>query len=251
MSNELERSNQRAALGHESGLEALRQSTEFRGPAEHPDDHDHSNDHFALIYEDRDDQFAAAIPFIEQGLERGERCLYVADDNARDDVLRAMRAYGIDVDAALESGALSVLAPTDTYRRTGEFDRTTMLEFWEESLEQARDEDGYTGLRAAAEMTWALEGDTDADELVEYEAVLNPLYQNEDYAVMCQYNRERFPTSVIHDVIKTHPHVVSDNTVSQNVYYTPPEKFFGSETMEAKVDRMMRTLQELSLIHIS
>ncbi|WP_255169242.1 MEDS domain-containing protein [Natrononativus amylolyticus] len=244
MSKEDGRNNQRRVLGRESGLEALRQSPEFRGPVEPSDDHRHSNDHFALIYESHEDQFASAIPFISQGLERGERCLYVADDNSTEDVLSAMQDYGIDVDSVLESGALSVLTPADTYRRTGEFDRTAMLAFWEESLEQAKDEGGYTGLRAAAEMTWALDGDTSADELVEYEAVLNPLYQDEDYVVMCQYSRDRFPTAIIHDVIKTHPHIIADNTVSQNTYYTPPEKFFDSEEVETKVDRMMQTLRE-------
>ncbi|WP_339103801.1 MEDS domain-containing protein [Haloterrigena salinisoli] len=244
MSNDSGRSTQPRVLGRERGPDELRQRSEFAGRAEPGDTHDHSNDHFALIYEDRGDQFASAIPFIRRGLERGERCLYVVDDNSREDVLRAMRNHGIDVDAALESGALSVPTPADTYRQTGEFDRATMLSFWEESLEQATDVDGYTGLRAAAEMTWALDGETSADELVEYEAALNSLYQDDDYVVMCQYNRKRFPSSVIHDVIKTHPHIVSDGTVSQNFYYTPPEKFFGSEETEAKVDRMMNTLRE-------
>lgn len=56
-----------------------------------------------------------------------------------------MEAYNIDVDNALKSGALSVLTSAETYRRTGKFDRDTMLEFWENSLEQAVDEEGYTG----------------------------------------------------------------------------------------------------------
>ena len=244
MSRKVGGSDQRGGPGAESGLEALRQSPEFRGPGDPPKDHDHANDHLALLYEDRDEQFAAAVPFIRQGLERGEQCLYVADDNSREEVLAAMRAYDIDVDTALGSGALAVLTPADTYRRTDAFDRDTMLEFWEDSLEQAVDEEGYTGLRAAAEMTWALDGDTGADELAEYEAVLNPLYQDEDYTVLCQYSRERFPTEVIHDVIKTHPHLIINNTVSQNFYYTPPEQFFGSEDLETKVNRMTQTLRE-------
>ncbi|QCS45080.1 MEDS domain-containing protein [Natrinema versiforme] len=244
MSQPAEDNDQRSSVGLESGLKALRQSPAFRGPGDPPEDHDHANDHLALLYEDSDDQFAAAIPFIRQGLERGEQCLYVADDNSRDEVLAAMRAYDIDVDTALESGALSVLTPAETYRRTGEFDRDTMLEFWEDSLEEAKADEGYTGLRAAAEMTWALEGDTSSDELAEYEGVLNPLYQDEDYTVLCQYNSERFSAEVIHDVIKTHPHLIINNTISQNFYYTPPEQFFDSEDPETKVNRMTQTLQE-------
>ncbi|QRV15994.1 MEDS domain-containing protein [Haloterrigena salifodinae] len=244
MSQQGERSDQPGTPGLESGLEALRQSPEFRGPVEPPDSHDHVNDHFALIYKNRDEQFAAAIPFIRQGLEQGERCLYVADDNSKAEVLEAMRAYGIDVDGALDSGALSVHTEADTYRRTGAFDQDAMLEFWEDSLTEATDEDGYTGIRAAAEMTWALDEDTSPDQLVEYEAALNSLFQNEDYTVMCQYNRERFPPEVLEDVIETHPHLIHDNMVSHNVYYTPPEEFFGPEQPADTVDRMMGNLRE-------
>lgn len=54
----------------EHGLEALEESPEFRGPVETIGDHE-SNDHFASIYESRDEQFSTVIPFVRQGLERG------------------------------------------------------------------------------------------------------------------------------------------------------------------------------------
>lgn len=100
--------------------------------------HDHlheegSNDHLASIYEDRRDQFAVAVPFIERGLARGERCLYVADDNTREAVVEALSEGGIDIDAARESGALSIHTKSDTYLRTGEFETEAMLDFWEET----------------------------------------------------------------------------------------------------------------------
>jgi hypothetical protein len=36
------------------------------------------HDHLCLIHETREEQFAAAIPFVRMGLERGEKCLYIA-----------------------------------------------------------------------------------------------------------------------------------------------------------------------------
>ncbi|WP_049923496.1 MEDS domain-containing protein [Halopiger djelfimassiliensis] len=226
-----------------SGLEALRESPQFRGPVEHPDGHDHANDHLALLYEDHDAQFASVVPFVRQGLERGERCLYVADDNSREAVREAMQAGGIDVDAATQSGALSIHTKAETYLDPGEFDREAMLEFWERSLERATDE-GYAGIRAAAEMTWALDSDTSLDLLVEYESILNSLYEDEEYVVLCQYNCDRFPAAVIHDVIRTHPHLIHDGVVSQNAYYTPPAEFFGPDCSAREVERMMQTLRE-------
>ncbi|MFC4550248.1 MULTISPECIES: MEDS domain-containing protein [Halorussus] len=232
----------------QSGIEGLRWSPALRGPVEPPQHHDHddevANDHLASIYTDRREQFAAAVPFIEQGLERGERCLYVADENSEEAVLAAMRNRGVDVDAAIDSGQLSIHTKADTYLRTGDFDRGAMVEFWEDTLRRAKDEEGYAGVRAAAEMTWALDGDASLDELTEYEAILNTVYSGEDYAVLCQYNRERFPPEVVRDVVRTHPHLIADSTVYHNVYYTPPEEYFGPDDAAREVDRMMGTLRE-------
>jgi len=213
-----------------------------RGPIEPGESHGDS-DHFALIYEDQVEQFETVVPFVREGLERGERCVYVADDNAVDEVVDALRAGGVDVDAAMESGALSIHTEAETYRRTGEFDRDAMLSFWEETLAEATD-DGFTGIRAAAEMTWALDADgTGLDDLCEYEELLNPLYDGEDYAVLCQYNRQRFPAEVLHDVLSTHPFLVyDDTTVCRNFYYVPPEEYFGPDQPSRDLDRKLATL---------
>ena len=57
------------------------------------------HDHLCLIYETQEEQFAAVIPFIRIGLERGEKCVYIVDDNTAVAVLEAMRADGIDIDS--------------------------------------------------------------------------------------------------------------------------------------------------------
>ena len=208
-------------------------------------DHD-ALDHYALVYTDQAEQFATALPFIEEGIERGERCIYVADDNSVEEVLEGMRAYGIDVDTALDAGQLSVHTEAETYRRTGEFDQEAMLDFWTETLVDAT-EAGFSGLRAAAEMTWALDADeTGFDHLCEYEELLNPLYDGEDYAVLCQYNRNRFPPKVLHEVLETHPYIIADGTICKNFYYTPPEEYFGSNQPATEFDRKLATLVDHS-----
>ncbi|ADB61471.1 multi-sensor signal transduction histidine kinase [Haloterrigena turkmenica DSM 5511] len=241
MSNQLsDQTDQRTAPDLGGRFTPSKSRSALRGPVEPLDGHE-DTDHLALLYEDRAEQFEAVVPFIRDGLERGERCVYVADDNTTDEVLDAMRARDVDVDAALESGALSVHTEAETYRRTGEFDREAMLSFWEETLADAT-ADEFTGLRAAAEMTWALETDADFDGLCEYEALLNPHYEGEDYTVLCQYNRDRFPADVVHDVLKTHPYLVYDGTICQNLYYTPPEEYFGPDRVSREIDRKLETL---------
>ena len=229
----------RSGLTLTRGLEAFHESPEFRGPVEPLDGHD-SNDHLALIYEGREEQFAAAVPFVRQGLEHGERCLYIADENTESEVLAAMRERGVDVDAALESGALTLHTKQDTYCRNGGFDPDEMIAFLADSIDEATEE--YAGLRVAGEMTWILGDDPQEEDLIEYEGKLNRLFPETDCIALCQYNRERFPPEMIRDVVRTHPHLVYRNTVCQNFYYTPPEEFFGPDQPAHEVDRMMHTL---------
>ena len=235
------RSHPYETFGIEDTLDAVHDRREVSA-CSHDHDHAESNDHLASLYDGQQEQFETVVPFIQQGLERGERCLYVADDNSKEEVLNALREGGIDVEAALDSGALSIHSKSDTYLRTGSFEQDAMLDFWQETLAEARDEDGYAGIRAAAEMTWALEEGTSLDSLVRYEAMLNTIYPGEDYVVLCQYNRERFPTEVISDVIRSHPLVVYNGTICQNFYYHSPDEFFGDDHSVLDVDRTIEGL---------
>jgi len=244
MSQKVERSEQAGVVGLRSGLDALRESSTFRGPVEPLDEHEHSNDHLALIYESREEQFNAAVPFVRQGLEDGEKCLYIADENTRTEVLDAMAARGVDVDAALESGALSVLSKQDTYLRNGNFHPDDMISFLEAAIADATEE--YEALRVTGEMTWVVGDDPDVADLIEYEGKLNRLFPGADAVALCQYNRERFPPEVIRDVVRTHPHLIYDDAVLHNAYYTPPEEFFGPERPANEVDRMLGTLRDRS-----
>src|SRR5947208_2229743 len=65
------------------------------------------HEHLCLIYDTREEQFAAALPYLKIGLERGEKCLYVVDENTAAAVLDALRRGGTDVDDYLRSGALT------------------------------------------------------------------------------------------------------------------------------------------------
>jgi len=231
--------------GRESGLDDLALGDADRGPVEPPDGHDH----IALLYESRAEQFAAVVPFVQQGLADGEHCLYVADDNSRTDVLAALREGGIDVDAALESGALTVLSPADTYRRDGEFDPDDMIAFLQDTVEEVLEE--YEALRITGEMTWALDGDADVEKLAEYERRFDETLPTGDCIALCQYNRDRFPPAAVRDIVRAHPHLVHDGALSRNLYYTPPAELASSDRADREVDRMLGELRDRTVTRTS
>ena len=64
------------------------------------------HDHLCSIYESPEEHFAVAIPFIRIGLDRGEKCIYIADDGTEAVVRDAMYAEGIDVERAIATDSL-------------------------------------------------------------------------------------------------------------------------------------------------
>ena len=66
-------------------------------------------DHVCLIYENTAEQLAAAVPFIKEGLARGERCIYAADGPFVDEAVRTLVAAGVDVTHEFQRGAFRSL----------------------------------------------------------------------------------------------------------------------------------------------
>ena len=201
------------------------------------------HDHLCLIYKNKKEQFDAIIPFMRTGLERGEKCVYIADENTAEEVIAAMQRGGVDVDAALRSGAFSVASKQETYLRNGYFDPDEMIQFLKEATALAKSE-GYPALRVTGEMTSMLGGEPGTSRLLEYESKLNLFFPKYDCLAICQYNYDRFTPDILTDVIHTHPFVVSGNTVCKNFYYVPPEEFLKTKKGSLEVERLLNTLLE-------
>jgi predicted DNA binding protein/GAF domain-containing protein len=232
-------STDRDLLTLKSGAEALQSRPEFNGPVESMDGH-HCNDHFALVYESQQEQLQAIVPFLRQGIERGERCMYVVDELSEQTLLAALRDGGVDVDAALDSGQLSFHSVEETYLRNQTFDPDEMIDFYAEAVERATEE--YTALRVVAETTWLQREVTTTEQFLEYEAKINDLFEDEDCIALCQYDRSAFEPEIIKDIIQTHPHLIYEGTVCNNLYHTPPEEYFAPDEPVREVERMMGTL---------
>jgi|AntDeeMetagen285_2_1112576.scaffolds.fasta_scaffold02331_2 hypothetical protein len=204
-------------------------------------DHGGPANHAALLYESRDEQFGAAVPFVRTGLERGDWCLCVLDDTATADVVAAMERAGIDVAAARETGQLTFHSTDDIYLAGGSFDPAETIEYLEETVSAAVEDGGYDHVRFTAEMTWAAGGDRGAvaDALVEYEATLNDVWSGLPMTGLCQYDRDRFPPAVLRDVVRTHPRLVADGAVCPNAFYVPPDELLADGATKATVDRQL------------
>lgn len=198
--------------------------------------------HLCLIYDTQEEQFAAALPYLRTGLERGEKCLYIVDENTAAAVVDALRKGGTDVDRYLRSGALTITDKQETYLKQGRLDPDWMIGFLTQSIAEA-EAARFSGQRTVlGEMTWALGASNGTDNLIEYESKLNRFVRDHDTRLICQYNRKRFSPEVIVGVIRTHPLVVYGNIVCKNPYYIPPDDFLKPNQAAQEVERLLHNI---------
>jgi len=201
------------------------------------------HDHLCSIYESQGEQFAVSIPFIRMGLERGEKCIYIADDHNVGDVRNALRAEGVDLEQATGSGALAVLTKEHAYMKQGHFDPDWMFTFWQEATDQAMAA-GLSALRATGETDWVQRGGPGLERWMEYESRLTQTLAHSNCCALCQYNRRRYSPEVILDVIRTHPIVIYGETVCRNFYFVPPEEFLQPDSAGREVERVLTAIRE-------
>jgi two-component system cell cycle sensor histidine kinase/response regulator CckA len=201
------------------------------------------HDHLCSIYETVEEQNAVAIPFIRIGLERREKCLYIADEERLDAVREEMQREGIDVEGSLASGALVFTTKSETYLKQATFDPNWMFTFWEEAAEAAERE-GFTSLRATGETEWVVRGVPGIERWLEYESRLTETLERANAFALCQYNRRKCSTGLLLNVIRTHPIVIYSGTVCRNFYFVPPEEFLGPDESAREVERLLTNIRD-------
>ncbi len=201
------------------------------------------HDHLCSIYESPQEHYAVAIPFIQIGLDRGEKCIYIADDGTVGDVRQAMESEGIDVERATASKALVLATKEQAYLKHGSFHPDWMFTFWKKATQLAMSE-GFSAVRATGETEWVLRGGRGLERWMEYESRLTHTLSENYCSALCQYNRRLFPPELILDVIRTHPMVVYGGTVCRNLYHVPPDEFLGTNQTAREVERLLTNIRE-------
>ncbi len=200
-------------------------------------------DHLCCLYETEEEHRAVLTPFLRQGLERGEKVIYIVDTRTAEAILGYLQDNGLEVEPYLASGQLAILTHHNACMREGIFDPEGMIALLRAETERALAQ-GYPALRVTGEMTWALRGLPGSERLIEYEARLNEFFPGSKCLAICQYDRRRFDLAVLLDVLRTHPVAVIGTEVYDNFYHIPPAELLGHDLPAAKLRQWVRNLAE-------
>jgi anti-anti-sigma regulatory factor len=163
-------------------------------------------DHLCLPFSSDDEQREVLTTYIVDGLARGERVIYYADQTGPDVIGSWLADSGIETSRMIDEGRLQI-RPMGNHVFDGRFEPDVVITTLSGEMRQARDA-GYPGLRVSGEMTYELRPVADERALIEFERRLSRVFHSRELAAICQYDQRLFDEASVAGVIACHAEVV-------------------------------------------
>jgi hypothetical protein len=180
--------------------------------------------HVCAFFGGDDEAYRVLIPFIVDGLVRGEKAVHVVRPGQEHEHRQRLAAPGLDLDAMQATGQLEVRLSNEVYLRDDAFDQDRMLAFFER-MASGNASGGFRCSRIICNMDWAAEAPSSHDDLIEFESRVNDLWQRHDDVVICVYDLKKIGGDVAIDIMRTHPVVLIGDVMHENPFFVPPEQF--------------------------
>ncbi|MFI6511982.1 MEDS domain-containing protein [Streptosporangium sp. NPDC050855] len=169
-------------------------------------------DHLYSAFSHESEQREVVTAFVGDGLESGERVLYLTDDPAGERVRRWLGSAGIDTAAATRTGRLTLRSAEDGYLPSGRFDVDATIAMLRREVDSCLAA-GFTGFRVSGEMGWALRGAPGTELLDTYERRVTALFDEGLSAAICQYDTRLFPSGRLDALVGCHHDGVQANAL--------------------------------------
>ncbi|MCL6732853.1 MEDS domain-containing protein [Streptomyces neyagawaensis] len=160
--------------------------------------------------------------YTRTSLARREKVLLVLDpdDLTDDEVVTLLDGGSGWAVAARDRGQLAVKRNTEIYVPDGRFEEKRTIDAYGTEVGRSHAE-GWSGLRIAADMSWAPRVRLDHERLLDYEASVAPLFADPLFTAICWYDRRRFDDDLTARVAQAHPLRVVERLDSPAVTGTP------------------------------
>jgi hypothetical protein len=200
--------------------------------------------HLAFFFRSPERQREVAATFVDHVLENGERCLYFVDQNTPAAIRTTFEAVGVDVGERTAAGDLVVREGTAAYR-AADFDPERLVADLETVCEETVAA-GYEGLAIAGETTWCFHTDLSHDHVVDFEAAFDAAVPDLPVTALCQYDLNRFGESSVAKALWTHEQIIYRDTVCENPYYVPPDRYRSSAERQLNAQLMLEQTHTLT-----
>jgi hypothetical protein len=174
-------------------------------------DHGHGCRHEALVYSSGDELATATLPFIRQGLTRGDHLLVVLREEGRTVLQRALG----------EDAAQVEFADSVAWYQSPERAFEGYVRYLDDHLGR-----GAPRVRVVAEVIWPQSSATSAIAgWKRYEAGISGAMASVPVSFICTYDTRELPARVITDAQRTHPVMRTATGARPSAQYLRPAEF--------------------------
>jgi anti-sigma regulatory factor (Ser/Thr protein kinase) len=168
--------------------------------------------HQALLFDSPEQFLAAAVPFIVEGVHRGDTVLAVTSaGNTR--LLRDQLSTAAD--------QVTFLEPAGWFDSPG---RT--LDAHHRRIDALTADGAF--LRVIGEPVWAGRDDLETSEWGRYESVMNIALADSRAWVMCGYDSSTLASTIVEDARRTHPRLAVGTASEISADFTEPASYYAS-----------------------
>lgn len=172
------------------------------------------DDHIAHFYRGADQRFSVLGPYVQTGLERGDRCVFISAPDVADELCTWLSAKGVDAEAAVAADRLML----DPGRATED----EMLRLASTVARKTQDDD-TDFVRWAGDGGWALNDKMSVHEMLHWEALYDKHSSNWQMLALCQFDQTQFSGDVLMDALRSHPYCIMGNVVVPNPEHESPD----------------------------
>ena len=180
--------------------------------------------HVCAFFNSEEEEYRVLLPFIKDGFGCGHKAVHIVNPDQRSEHLERLVAAGIDAAGAERAGQFELRTNSETYLRDGRFDTDRMLQAFEQ-IASGNAAGGFPLSRIVCRMDWAAEGKSYTNDLIEFEARVNHVWEHHDDAVICTYQLGKFGGDTVIDIMRTHPMIIIGGMLQRNPFFVPPGEF--------------------------
>ena len=184
--------------------------------------------HQALLYETADQFLASAVPFVSEGLHRGDAVIAVTSDVNAELLRQNLNGNGDNV---------TFIEASQWYDAPG---RT--LAAYHRHVDRLHQET----LRVIGEPVWVGLDALETSQWSRYESVVNVSLAAAPARIMCGYDRRSLPAAVLDDALRTHPELAVGVESRPSVTYADPAVYYA-EHNSVLTERPVDGIEQLTI----
>lgn len=216
---------QNKSLGHKLSMDNLKPS-----------------DNLCLIYNNTKERQNCILSFLESGLKRNERFLYVSDASNEIKISQFLKQKGIDTPSLIKEHKLFFFVQDESKDCIANGFHDLFNKEYKKTMDL-----GFKGLRIAVESTNYFNAPSQEKELIEGIAAINAFLDKKQCILLCQYDKKLTDPKILLQVIKTHPILILDSEIFRNFYYIGATDLLKEDATQKEIDQWIRQLKDYKL----